>query len=513
MQDKKFSRRSFLKMVGGIGAASLSLGAAGCASKPSGGDGWMPTQYNRAGNWPVQVKGRVPVDANSVSLARDDAKCILCGQCLEVCQKVMSVHGYYELPIKDDTICINCGQCTMWCPTGSLHEKRDIDRVIEALEDDSLYVVVQTAPATKVALGEEFGMAPGTLVDGKQVSALRALGFDSVLDTCFMADLTIMEEAAELVKRVKEGVRPPMFTSCCPGWVKFCEYYYADLIPTLSSCKSPMQMGAALIKSYYAQMKGLDPTKIFSVAIMPCTAKKFEAIRPEFAETVEDMPDTDAVLTTRELALLLKAKGINFDTLDAQGRYDSLMGESTGAGAIFGATGGVMEAAIRTGYYYLTGSNPPEALLDWQPVRGLKGVKEAVAAVPGVGNIRVAVCHGTRSARKILDEVRAGNVRWDFIEVMACPGGCVAGGGQPRTALPPNDEIRKVRADGLYHFDAKIAKKRLCHENSEIQDLYRTYLGEPMSEKAHHLLHTHYQDRSSHLTPKKADSALWGDRR
>ena len=506
---KTISRRNFLKLMGGSGALGMAVATVGCSSGPTGGKGWMPKQYQVASNYPVQVKGRIPIDPENPSIMRDDRKCILCGQCLEACEKVQSVFGCYELPLKHDIPCVDCGQCTLWCPTGAITERDDISKVEAALANKDLHIVVQTAPATRVALGEEFGLAPGSIVEGKQVAALKQLGFHAVFDTNYSADLTIMEEGTELVKRIGglPGHPLPQFTSCSPGWVKFCEYYYPDLIPNLSTAKSPQQMLGALVKTYYAKEKNLDPAKIVSVAIMPCTAKKFECARPEMNSAGEmigkpEIRDVDYVLTTRELARLMKKRGIDLNKL-TDASYDRLMGEGTGAGVIFGATGGVMEAAVRGAYYLVTHEDPPETLLNLTPVRGLAGVKQASVTIPGAGQVNVAVCHGLKNARIILDEVRAGKSRWQFIEFMSCPGGCIGGGGQPRTSLPPSDEVRQARIASLYKLDGQIYKKRLSYKNEEIQAVYKNYLDHPMSETAEKLLHTHYTDRSKDLTVKR----------
>lgn len=508
MGSNKLSRRNFLKLVGGAGLFGTGILAAGCSGKTAGGKGWIPSQYEGTGNWQAQVKGRIAIASSNVSIERNDSKCILCGQCIEVCKKVMSVYGSYELPLKKDIPCVNCGQCSLWCPTGAITEKNNITDVVKALEDQNKYVIVQTAPATKVALGEEFGMEPGSIVEGKQVAALRALGFDAVLDTCFSADLTIMEEAAEVLYRLKNVQNTlPQFTSCCPGWVKFCEYYYPDLLEHMSSCKSPQQMLGAVAKTYYATKMGINPANIVSVAIMPCTAKKAEAKRSEMNASGkeignEHMMDVDLVLTTRELVRLIKLKQIDMTNLDNQ-EYDSILGESTGAGKIFGVTGGVTEAAVRTLYYYATKENPPASLLNWQEVRGLKGVKEATVDVPGFGTVKVAVCHGLKNARVILKQVREKKSPWQFIEFMACPGGCIGGGGQPKSAVPPTDDVRTARIASLYKMDAQQSKKRLSYQNDEINTLYKEFFQEPLSEKAEHLLHTHYQDKSNLFTAKK----------
>jgi iron-only hydrogenase group A len=508
--ETKMSRRNFFKLIGGTGLGGITAATiAGCSRETAGGTGWIPKQYQVASTWPAQVRGRISIDPENPSIVRDDRKCILCGQCLEVCERIQSVYGCYELPVKKEIVCVNCGQCTLWCPSGAITERDDTDRVIAALDNDELHVVVQTAPATRVALGEEFGMSPGSIVEGKQVAALKKLGFDAVFDTNYTADLTIMEEGTELVKRIegKPGHPLPQFTSCSPGWVKFCEYYYSDLIPNLSTAKSPQQMLGALAKTYYAKHKRIQPEKIVSVAIMPCTAKKFECQRPEMnaagrLQGKPDIRDVDIVLTTRELARLIKRKGIDLTKL-ADAPYDRIMGEGTGAGVIFGATGGVMEAAIRGAYYLITHENPPETLLNLTPVRGLAGIKEATVTIPGVGPISVAICHGLKNARLVLDEVREGKSRWQFIEFMSCPGGCIGGGGQPRTSLPPSNEVRQARIASLYHLDGKVYKKRLSYQNQEVQSLYHNYLDHPMSELAEKLLHTHYTDRSKQLTVKR----------
>lgn len=507
-KDGKCTRRSFFKLMGGLGLGGAALTMTGCANETIGGKGWMPQQYRAAANWPVQVKGRIPLDADNPSIVRDDQKCILCGQCLQVCRNVQSIYGYYELPIKNDITCVDCGQCALWCPTGAITERDEVSRMETLLADGSKHVVVQTAPATKVALGEEFGMAAGSIVQGRQIAALKALGFAGVFDTCFSADLTIREEAAELLERLQKGGSIPQFTSCCPGWVKFCEYFYPDLLGHLSTAKSPQQMLGAVIKTYYAEQKGLNPKDIVSVAVMPCTAKKFECLRPEMngAGRLLQQPelrDVDVVLTTRELAKLMKRKGIDFAALPDNVPYDRILGESTGAGVIFGATGGVMESAMRTAYYLVSGQKPPEDLLHWSPVRGLNGVKEASAVVPGLGEVRVAVCHGLKNARIILDKVRAGETSWQFVEFMACPGGCIGGGGQPRTSLPPSDDVRQSRIAALYTMDEKMAAKHASYENQEVQQLYDQYLGQPLSGKAEQLLHTTFVDRSHLLTPKR----------
>ncbi|AGL00472.1 [FeFe] hydrogenase, group A [Desulfoscipio gibsoniae] len=501
---RQVTRRSFLKMMGGLGLAGITMSLAGCGATSvagqAGGDGWLPQQYQGRGAWPAQVRGRVPITPDNPSIVRDDQKCILCGQCLEVCKNVQTVVGHYGLPLADEVVCINCGQCALWCPTAAITERDDTQKVLQAIQDPNKHVVVQTAPATRVALGEEFGLPPGTWVAGQQVAALKRLGFDGVFDTSFTADLTIMEEATELIKRITGGTNMPLpqFTSCSPGWVKFCEYFYPDLLPHMSSCKSPQQMLGALVKTYYAKAKNIAPENIFSVSIMPCTAKKFEMQRPEMNSSAhywhqEGLRDIDAVLTTRELARMIKQQNIDLNKLPEQ-NYDPLMGESTGGAIIFGATGGVMEAAVRTAYYFITEQQPPANLLTLTPVRGLEGVKEAAVDVPGVGTVKVAVCHGMSNGRQVLEAVRKGNAPWHFVEFMCCPGGCISGGGQPRSAVPPSDEVRMQRINSLYQADAR-AQRRESHENAEVLALYQNFLKHPMSELAEELLHTKYTDR------------------
>ncbi len=505
------TRRQFF----GVAAVAGSMAAlSGCKTvdKIGGDSGWLPTQYRNSGNWPVSVKGRVPIDPDNPCIVRRDDACILCGQCADVCQNIQTIHGHYELPVKDTFVCIHCGQCSLWCPTGAIQANSSIQKVMDAINDPNVVVVVQTAPATRVSLGEEFGLPAGTWVEGQQVAALRALGADVVLDTNFAADLTIMEEANELVHRLTTGGKLPMFTSCCPGWVRFVEMYYPDLLENLSTAKSPMSMMGPLLKTYYANKRKVKPSQIFNVAIMPCLSKKSEILRPEFNAAGEsvgdpDMRDMDAVLSIRELAYMIKQAGIDFKSLP-EDKFDSIMGEGSGAGIIFGNTGGVMEAAIRTGYYMVTGQNPPADLLNLTPVRGLDGIKEATVEIPGFGPLHVAVGSSLKSARTLCEEVRAGRASFDFMEIMACPGGCISGGGQPRTVVPPSNEVREARIASLYHADASLAiKKRLSHENTEVQTLYKEYLGEPGSELAHELLHTHYTDRGDRFTP--ADGGDW----
>ncbi|HEY9159819.1 MAG TPA: NADH-dependent [FeFe] hydrogenase, group A6 [Desulfomonilia bacterium] len=443
---------------------------------------------------------KAEIDDSSPSIVRDNRKCIHCHRCVTVCAQVQSVNALspvkrgphvevapaFNLPI-GETNCINCGQCVMACPVGALYEKDDVDKVWAALQDPTKHVVVQEAPAIRANLGEEFGMPPGSLVTGKMIAALRRLGFDKVFDTNFTADLTIIEEGNELLKRVKEGGTLPMVTSCSPGWIKFCEHFYPDLLDHLSTCKSPQQMFGALAKTYYAQFANIDPKDIVSVSIMPCTAKKYEASRPEMCSS--GYRDVDYVLTTRELGRMIKEAGIDFVNLPDE-EFDAPMGEYTGAGTIFGATGGVMEAALRTVYAVVTGHDLPS--LDITPVRGLEGVKEAEVEVGPLGKVKIAVAHGLGNARKIMDLIRDKKADYAFIEIMACPGGCVAGGGSP---IPTNDEIRMLRAGALYKDDGQVQQKRQSHENESVKKLYENFLKEPLGHKSHDLLHTHYVKR------------------
>ena len=448
------------------------------------------------------------IDRSSPSIVRDSRKCIECHRCVTVCEQVQTVSVLtpahrgsdvkvtppFNLPLVESN-CVTCGQCILACPVGALYEKDDVDLVWKALQDPTKHVVVQEAPAIRAALGEEFGMAPGSLVTGKMIAALRRLGFDRVFDTNFTADLTIIEEGNELLKRVKEGGVLPMITSCSPGWIKFCEHFYPDLLPHLSTCKSPQQMFGALAKTYYAETSGIDPKNIISVSIMPCTAKKFEAQRPEMNSS--GYRDVDYVLTTRELGRMIKEAGIDFENL-ADEDYDAPMGEYTGAGTIFGATGGVMEAALRTVYAVVTGENLPS--LDITPVRGLDGVKEATVKVGALGDVGIAVAHGLGNARKLMDKIREGKANYAFIEVMCCPGGCISGGGEP---IPTNNDIRIKRSAALYKDDGAVQKKRQSHENDSVKKLYDKFLKEPLGHKSHELLHTKYTNRGTEMPHKK----------
>ena len=438
------------------------------------------------------------VDMSSPSIVRDPAKCILCGRCVRMCEEVQGVSCIDFVGRGSKTIvgtafdqglnvssCVNCGQCIKVCPTGALSEKSQVKQVLAALRDPEKIVVVQHAPSVSVTLAEEFGMKPGVDICGIMVSALRRMGFDKVFDTAFTADLTIMEEASELVHRIQTGGKLPMMTSCSPGWVNFVEKFYPDMIDNISSCKSPQQMMGAVIKSYFAQREGIDPANIYSVSIMPCTAKKFEAQRPEMNN--DNVFDVDAVLTTRELARMIRSHGLDINTLSSD-FADSPFGQRSSAGKLFGATGGVMEAALRTGYHLLTGEELKDLTL--KPLRGLKGVKHMQVNIAGL-DLKVAVVSGLGNARKLLEEIRAGRENLHFIEVMTCPGGCIDGGGQP---LGTDLQAVRKRMQALYKID-RDDHLQCSHQNKEVQRLYQEFLGEPLSEKSHQLLHTHYTER------------------
>ncbi len=444
------------------------------------------------------------IDELSPSIVRDNNKCILCRRCVAACAKTQGVYaiGMQNRGFKtqigsefgkslNDVACINCGQCIAACPTGALTEKDATKEVWAALNDPDKYVVFQTAPAVRVAIGEEFGLPIGTRCTGKMVAAIRRLGADKVFDVDFAADLTIMEEGTELLNRIKNGGVLPMITSCSPGWIKYCETFYPDFIPNLSTCKSPNQMQGAVTKTYFAKQNDLDPRDIYVVSVMPCTAKKFEIARPEFGR--DGYRDVDANLTTRELARMIRQAGLDFVRLPEE-EFDDMLGESTGAAVIFGVTGGVMEAALRTVVDVLTGEDMPR--LEYADVRGLEGIKEATVNVNGT-DINVAIVHGTANAAKLLNAIRAGEKTYHFIEVMGCPGGCVTGGGQPIVDARTRYYVdpRAARAAATYSEDESMAIRK-SHKNPAVQKLYAEFLGEPNSHIAHELLHTTYVDRS-----------------
>lgn len=460
------------------------------------------------------------IDKSSPSIVKDDSKCIRCQRCVRTCTELQKVAAiavankgceqkistFFDKPMAN-VVCTNCGQCINRCPTGALSERSYIEEVFDAIYNKDIHVVVQTAPAVRIALGEDLGMEAGTRVTGKMVTALKRLGFDSVLDTDFTADLTIMEEGTELLTRLKnklvDGDKEtalPMTTSCSPGWIKFIEHKFPQFLPNVSTCKSPQQMFGALAKTYYAQKRNLDPAKIVSVSIMPCTAKKYEANRPEMRDSGHK--DVDFVLTTRELARMIKQAGIDFKTLE-ESKFDSIMGNSTGAAVIFGATGGVMEAAIRTAYEIVTGNEVPFESLNIKPVRGMEGVRAASLKIEGCledwkflegVDLKVAIAHGLTNANDVMKAVKEGKADYHFIEVMACPGGCLGGGGQP---LPTNPDIRQKRADAIYQEDMGMPIRK-SHENPEIAQIYEEFLIKPLGHKSHELLHTHYTERYSY---------------
>ena len=443
-------------------------------------------------------KSQYDIDSSSSAIFRDPAKCILCGKCVRVCEEIQGVSSidFIERGCKTEigtafreglnvSSCVNCGQCVIVCPTGALREKSNLKVVIDAINDPEKIVIAQHAPSISVTLGEEFGIKPGRDVVGIMTSALRKLGFDRVFDTSFSADLTILEEGSELVHRIKNGGALPMMTSCSPGWIKFVEEFYPEYIPNLSSCKSPQNMLGAVIKSYYAEKENLDKKKIFNVGIMPCSAKKFEAERPEM--NVDGLRDIDAVLTTRELARLIKMYGMSLHDMEPE-IADNPFAERSSAGKLFGATGGVMEAAVRTAYYLLTGKELEGPKI--KDLRGLDGLKVVYLQI-GDLKIGVAAASGLGNAKKLLKEIKNGRNDIHFIEVMTCPGGCINGGGQPQAV---NIDDVKARMKALYTID-RDAEIRTSHGNKYIQKLYKDYLGEPLSEKSHKILHTHYKKR------------------
>jgi len=445
------------------------------------------------------VLEKKPVDTSSHAIVRNPNKCVRCGRCVEICRDVQGLNIIEKIGRSNnlevlpaygrylsDVACASCGQCSTVCPVAAIYEKEEIDNVWEAINDPSKHVIVQTAPAVRVSIGEEFGLEPGSIVTGKLVAALRRLGFDRVYDTDFTADLTIIEEGHELLHRLKTGGVLPMLTSCSPGWINFIEQYYPELLGHVSTCKSPQQMFGALAKSYYVEKAGINPSNIFVVSIMPCTAKKYEAKRPEMS--VDGIhPDIDAVLTTRELGRMLKQAGIDFGKLPEES-FDEPFGITTGAAVIFGASGGVMEAALRTVYEVVTDKTLEN--LDFHTVRGLGGIKEAEVDLNGL-KVKVAVAHSLSNARKIMELIKAGKADYHFIEVMCCPGGCIGGGGQP---YHTTNELRLKRISATYQADRDLPIRK-SHENPAISELYKEFLKEPLGEKSHRLLHTHYTNR------------------
>lgn len=450
---------------------------------------------------PMEV--RVPIEADNPAIMRDEAKCIKCGQCKTVCTDYIGVHGAYDLECTGDrAVCINCGQCANVCPVQCITEKYEYPLVEEQIRDSGKIVIFSTSPSVRASLGEEFGMAQGSFVEGKMVALLRALGADYVLDTNFSADLTIMEEAGELIERIVNKKKPlPQFTSCCPAWVKYLETCLPELRDNVSTAKSPIGMQGPMIKTYFAKKRNLDPVRIVNVAVTPCTAKKFEIRRDEMKAAgdyygTDGMRDMDYVITTRELAKWAREKGIDFEALEESG-FDSLMGTGSGAGVIFGNTGGVMEAALRTAYEAITGETAPSQLFDLQPVRGMEGVREAELAI-GELSVRVAVIYGTANAAAFIRKMKESGKEYHFVEVMTCPGGCIGGGGQPLDRQYQGDALRQKRIDSLYQRDQAMALRK-SHENPEIIKIYDEFLGKPLSGLAEKMLHTIYSDRSGDL--------------
>lgn len=447
-----------------------------------------------------RIEENLPLDESNPSIIRNPNKCIKCGRCIEVCHDVQGVGavdainrssdlkispGLYEK--LSDVACVYCGQCINVCPVGAIYEKEDIERVWDVLEDKSKHVIVQMAPAVRVSLGEIFGFKPGSIVTGKIVAFLKAIGFDRVFDTNFTADLTIVEEGNELLHRIKNGGKLPMLTSCSPGWIRYIEFFYPELLEHVSTCKSPQQMFGALAKTYYAQKFGIDPKDIVVVSIMPCTAKKAEVVRDEMSSS--GYQDVDIVLTTRELGKMIKESRIQLEDLE-EVEFDKPFGIATGAGAIFGATGGVMEAALRTVYEKATGKELKK--VEFTALRGIDGYKEAKVEMDNV-KVKVAVVNGLKNAKMILDMIKEGKADYHFIEVMCCPGGCIGGGGQP---IPNTNEIKKKRIEAIYNVDISYAIRK-SHLNPVVNTLYEEFLKEPLGHKSHQLLHTHYINRKN----------------
>jgi NADH-quinone oxidoreductase subunit G/NADP-reducing hydrogenase subunit HndD len=474
-----------------------------CLTCPKNGYCELQSLSSEYGIDRVPYKGKTRrhyTDFSSPSIIREPDKCILCGRCVRICEEVQGVaaidftrRGFdtmvlppFEMDLSETT-CVNCGQCTLACPTGALHEVRAVERVIQTLQEGKKYLVAQAAPAIRVSLGDFFGLPPGANVTGKVAAALRRMGFRQVFDTDFAADLTIMEEGTELVNRIKKNEKLPLFTSCCPAWVKYAEIYFPELLPNISTCKSPQEMMGATIKSYLAQKQNIDPKDIYVVSVMPCTAKKFEAQRPELSSQ-SGIADVDAVITTRQLHRMMQIFGIEFGSLEEE-EFDRPFGAPTGSGDIFAASGGVMESALRTAYHLLTGTDLQK--LEFEEVRGMSGVKEASVAIGG-RTIRIAVTNRLGNARQIAESVKSGNAPWDFIEVMACPGGCAGGGGQ---LFGYDPERVEKRIKGIYSLDRSRAV-RLSYKNPAITAVYKEFFEQPGSHKAHTLLHTAYEPRA-----------------
>lgn len=446
---------------------------------------------------------RVPIECDNPSIQRDEEKCTKCGQCKNICQDYIGVHGTYTLEeTGDKAVCINCGQCANVCPVSSIHETYEYQLIQEEMKNPDKIIIFNTSPSVRIALGEEFGMADGSFVEGKMVALLRKLGARYVLDTNFSADLTILEEGTELIRRLTKKTKPlPQFTSCCPAWVKYLEIYHPDMRDNLSTAKSPIGMQGPTVKTYFAKKMNLDPTKIVNVAVTPCTAKKYEIRREEMCDAgkylgIEGMRDMDYVITTRELAKWAKEENIDFASLE-DSSFDPLMGEASGAGVIFGNSGGVMEAALRTAYEIMTGQSAPADLLNYTPVRGLDDVKEASVEINGM-TVNIAVIFGTKNASEFIEKMKTGDKQYHFIEVMTCPGGCIGGGGQPKDTKYQGDILRAKRIAGLYNRDQSMTLRK-SHENPEIKQLYAEFYQEPMSDLAEEMLHTSYTDKSKEL--------------
>ncbi|GAA0102069.1 hypothetical protein UT300012_27840 [Paraclostridium bifermentans] len=455
---------------------------------------------------------RVAIEKDNPSISRDEEKCIKCGMCKDICTDYIGVNRHYSLKNTNDTaVCINCGQCANVCPTSSITEVLDYKKVRSKIQNEDKIVIFTTSPAVRVSLGEEFNMLDGSFVEGKMVSLLRKLGANYVLDTNFAADLTIVEEASELIERIKTNNKPlPQFTSCCPSWVKYAETFHPDILDNISTSKSPIGMQGPTIKTYFAKKMGIDPVKIVNVALTPCTAKKFEIKRDEMNASgrfydLEEMRDMDYIITTRELATWAKENNIEFNSLE-DSPYDELMGKSSGAGVIFANTGGVMEAALRTAYKYITNENPPNLFYNLETIRGMDGVREATLKI-GDLEINIAVIYGTKNASKFINRMKNGKKQYHFIEVMTCPGGCIGGGGQPKDTQFKGDELRKKRISGLYKRDSSM-EVRLSHENEEIKALYKEFYGKPLSKLAEEMLHTIYFDRSEDLGGKEMSASV-----